>query len=70
MKQDTRLDFEAVFNSLPTPWLVMDPDFTIIALNRAFLDAIMRSRDELIGLPFFTAFPLTGDSRHIVQELT
>lgn len=68
MKQDTRLDFEAVFNSLPTPWLVMDPDFTIIALNRAFLDAIMRSRDELIGLPFFTAFPLTGDSRHIVQD--
>jgi PAS domain S-box-containing protein len=68
VKQDKQLDFEAVFNSLPGPWLVMDRDFTIVALNRAFLDATMRSRDELIGLQFFTAFPSTGESRHIVQD--
>ena len=37
VKQDTRLDFEAVFNSLPTPFLVVDRDFNIVALNQAFL---------------------------------
>ena len=60
MKHDTRLDFEAVFNSLPSPWLVMDRDFTIVALNQAFLDVTTRSRDELIGIKFFTAFPSAG----------
>ncbi|MGQ0444266.1 MAG: sensor histidine kinase, partial [Beijerinckiaceae bacterium] len=49
------------------PWLVMDRDFTIVALNRACLDVTMRSRDELIGLQLFTAFPSTGESRRIVQ---
>ncbi len=68
VKQDTRLDFEAVFNSLPTPLLVMDRDFTIVALNQAFLDATTRSRDELIGIKFFTAFPSAGESRHVVQD--
>jgi PAS domain S-box-containing protein len=68
VKQDTRLDFEAVFNSLPTPLLVMDQDFTIVALNQAFLDAAGRSRDKLIGIKFFTAFPSAGESRTIVQD--
>jgi PAS domain S-box-containing protein len=68
VKQDTRLDFEAVFNSLPTPLLVMDRDFTIMALNQAFLDAAGRSRDKLIGIKFFTAFPSAGESRTIVQD--
>lgn len=68
MKQDTRLDFEAVFNVLPAPWLVMDRDFNIVTLNQAFLDASARSRDELIGINFFAAFPSAGRSRHIVQD--
>ncbi|MGQ0445248.1 MAG: PAS domain-containing protein, partial [Beijerinckiaceae bacterium] len=67
VKQDKQLDFAAVFNSLPGPWLVMDRDFTIVALNRAFLDVTMRSRDEIIGLQLFTAYPSTGESRRIVQ---
>jgi len=68
VKEDKRLDFEAVFNSLPSPWLVMDRDFNIVALNQAFLEATTRSRDELIGIKFFTAFPSAGESRHIVQD--
>ena len=68
MKQNTQLDFEAVFNSLPAPLLVMDRDFNIVACNRAFLDATGRSPDTLIGIKFFTAFPSAGESRHIVQD--
>ncbi|MGH6796234.1 MAG: HWE histidine kinase domain-containing protein, partial [Methylocella sp.] len=68
MKEDTHLDFEALFNSLPTPWLVMDRDFHIIALNQAYLDATMQSREALAGINIFTAFPAAGESRRILQE--
>ena len=57
---ETELDFEAVFNSLPTPLLVMDRDFTIVALNQAFLDATARSRDELIGINILHRISLGG----------
>ena len=67
--KDTRLDFEAVFNSLPVPWLVMDRDFNIVALNQAFLDATVQSREALAGTNIFTAFPAAEESRHILQEL-
>jgi two-component sensor histidine kinase len=46
----------------------MDRDFTIVALNQAFLEASTRSHEELIGIKFFTAFPSAGESRHIVQD--
>src|SRR3984893_12925222 len=68
VKQDTRLDFEAVFNSLPAPWLVMDRDFNIVALNQAFLDATVQSREALAGTNILTAFPAAGESRHILQD--
>ncbi|MGB6176340.1 MAG: HWE histidine kinase domain-containing protein [Methylocella sp.] len=68
MKQDKRLDFEAVFNSLPAPWLVMDRDFNIVALNQAFLDSTVQSREALAGSNIFTAFPAAGESRHILQD--
>lgn len=63
----TELDFEAIFNSLPAPFLVMDRDFTIVAVNEAFLDATLLSRDTLIGVPIFTAFPAPDESRKILQ---
>jgi PAS domain S-box-containing protein len=68
VKQDTRLDFEAVFNSLPTPFLVVDREFNIVALNQAFLDTTVLSPDALIGINIFTAFPAAGESRHILQD--
>src|SRR3984893_6093582 len=68
VKHDTRLDFEAVFNSLPAPWLVMDRDFNIVALNQAFLDATVQSRETLAGTNIFTAFPAAREGRHILQD--
>ena len=66
VKPETDVDFEAVFNSLPTPFLVMDRDFKIVALNQAFLDAAMLSRDALVGMNVFAV--ATGESRQIVQD--
>jgi PAS domain S-box-containing protein len=68
VKENTRLDFEAVFNSLPAPFLVMDRDFNIVAFNRAFLNTTMRSPDALIGANIFTAFPAAEESSRVLQD--
>jgi two-component sensor histidine kinase len=68
VKLDNELDFEAVFNSLPSPHMVMNANFDIVAVNQAYLDVTMRLRDSLIGVNVFTAFPAEGESRRILQE--
>ena len=67
MKTQPELDFEAIFNSLPAPFLVMDRDFNIAAVNQAFLDATMRSREALLGVNIFASFPGPEESRKILQ---
>jgi PAS domain S-box-containing protein len=68
VKQDRKLDFEAVFNSLPAPFLVMDRDFNIVAFNRAFLNTTARSHDALIGTNIFAAFPAPEESNRVLQD--
>ncbi len=62
------MDFEAVFNSLPTPTMVMDTDFNIVAMNQAYLDVTGRTRENLVGLNVFMAFPAEGESRRALQD--
>jgi PAS domain S-box-containing protein len=62
------LDFEAIFDSLPTPLVLMDRDLTIAALNQAFLDSTGLSREDLIGRDIFKAFPARQESRRILQQ--
>jgi two-component sensor histidine kinase len=68
VKQDLELDFEAVFNSLPAPVLVMNADLEIVAINQAYLDMTKRSRDSLIGSPIFTAFPAEGEGLSVLRD--
>jgi two-component sensor histidine kinase len=68
MAPPTKPDFEAVFDCLPTPLLVMDRDLTIIALNRAFLQATKTSPEAVVGNNIFTAFPAAQESRGILQQ--
>jgi PAS domain S-box-containing protein len=68
VKHNTRLDFEAVFNSLPAPFLVMDRNFNIVAFNQAFLNKTGCSPDTLVGMNIFTAFPAAGESGRLLQE--
>ncbi|WP_369141125.1 SpoIIE family protein phosphatase [Modestobacter versicolor] len=46
-----------MFRSLPTPFLVMTPDLVIAEANEAYLATTGRTRDELVGVPVFEAFP-------------
>lgn len=48
---------DAVFQSLPRPTVVLDTDFVIRAVNKAYLTATAREAGELLNVPMFDAFP-------------
>ncbi|HKT60012.1 MAG TPA: ATP-binding protein [Gemmatimonadales bacterium] len=52
-----RVDFEAVFNAAPGSYLLLAPDLTILAVDDAYLDATMTTREAIVGRPLFQAFP-------------
>jgi PAS domain S-box-containing protein len=54
---ERQVDFEAVFQSLPTPVLLMTPDLLIVDMNRGYERNCGRTREELIGRLLFDAFP-------------
>ena len=52
--------FSAIFELIPTPAVVLKPGasgFTIVDVNRAYLDITGSVRDELIGNDLFETFP-------------
>ncbi|WP_437803096.1 ATP-binding protein [Sorangium sp. So ce693] len=57
-------DFRAIFEGLPGNYVVLRPDFTIIAASDAFLRAANTRREELLGRNAFDAFPDNPDERH------
>ncbi len=62
------IQFHAIFEAMPAPALVLLPDapvFTISAVNEAYLHATNKERVQLIGQPFFNAFPANAGSESI-----
>ncbi|SFK19915.1 sensor histidine kinase [Methylocapsa palsarum] len=64
----TDFDFEALFESLPSPYMVLDTNLDIVAINQAYLDMTRRSRESLLGQNVFSAFPASDESRRILME--
>jgi PAS domain-containing protein len=56
------IDFAALFGASPNPYVLLDPRFTIVTMNDAYLQVTMRRRDELVGRNIFDAFPSDPDS--------
>jgi len=54
---ERQIDYEAVFQSLPTPVLLMTPDLLMVDMNRSYERVSGRSREELLGVRVFDAFP-------------
>jgi signal transduction histidine kinase len=50
-------DFRALFESVPGNYLVLDPDFTIVAVSDAYARATMTRREEIVGRSLFDVFP-------------
>jgi signal transduction histidine kinase len=54
------IDFQAVFEAVPSNVLIVAPDsprFTILAASDAYLAATLTTRDDIIGRALFEAFP-------------
>jgi PAS domain S-box-containing protein len=62
------IDFKAVFDRIPTPYMMMDHDLFIVEMNQAYLDVTGRSREEMVGRYVFEAFPAEGESRRLLEE--
>ncbi len=54
-------DYGALFAAAPDPYLVLAPDFTIVAVSDAYLRATMTRRAEILGRGLFEVFPDNPD---------
>lgn len=57
-------DFKLLFESSPGLYLVLTPDFTIVAVSDAYLEATMTERINILGKNIFNVFP---DNPHDTQ---
>lgn len=60
LKRGREPDFRALFESAPGLYLVVEPDaprYTVVAVSDAYLRAMLRKRDEMIGRGLFEAWP-------------
>jgi len=62
------IDFRAVFDRIPTPYMLMDHALTIIEMNQAYLDVTGLPREAMVGRYVFDAFPSEGESRRLLEE--
>lgn len=54
---DASPDFQALFEGAPNLYLVLTPDLKIVAVSDAYCRATMTTRDGILGLGIFDAFP-------------
>ena len=52
-----QIDYAALFEAVPSPMLVLDPDLMIVAVNQAYLTVTRQVREDLLGRYVFDAFP-------------
>ena len=50
-------DFRVLFESAPGSYLVLTPDFKIVAASDAYLQATMTTREDILGCGIFEVFP-------------
>jgi PAS domain S-box-containing protein len=50
-------DYRSIFEATPGPYLILDPDWIIVAVNDAYLAATMTRRRDILGQHIFGAFP-------------
>jgi len=49
--------YRALFESVPSKYLVLDPEFRVLAATDKYLLATMTRRDEIVGRSLFDVFP-------------
>ncbi|WP_197429756.1 ANTAR domain-containing protein [Auraticoccus cholistanensis] len=59
--EEFTVDYQALFDAAPTPYLVLTPDLVIVGVNRAREQATGIRREDVLGRPLFEAFPDNPD---------
>lgn len=54
-------DFQSLFEAAPGLYLILQPDFTIVAVSDSYLKATMTQRKKIIGRKLFEVFPDNPD---------
>ena len=52
-----RLDYLRLFDATPTPYLILNAELRIVAVNDAYLNATMTRREDILGRGMFEVFP-------------
>jgi len=60
-RPDAIQDFQALFESVPSLCLVLDPKLVIVAVSDAYAKATLTKREEIIGRGIFDVFPDNPD---------
>ena len=59
--RQSRAELKSLFESLPGLYLVLTPDFKIVAASDAYLTATMTTREGIVGRGLFEVFPDNPD---------
>lgn len=62
------IDFQTVFDRIPSPYMMLDREFRYVAANQAYLATVGRTWAELEGVGLFEAFPSEGESRQLLEN--
>lgn len=62
------IDFKAVFDNVPTPLVLISPDLALVDMNQCYLDAVGRTRHDLVGRNMFDAFPAADAIAQVLRS--
>lgn len=62
------VNFSTIFDYLPTPHLLLDINFDIVAANEAYLDLVGQRRADLFGVNIFAAISHDGEDEARLRE--
>ncbi|MBC7692394.1 MAG: PAS domain-containing protein [Methylotenera sp.] len=57
------VNYQHLFESVPTSYLVLSPDFTILSVTDAYCRETRTIREELVGQNLFQLLPTNADHR-------
>jgi PAS domain S-box-containing protein len=61
-------NFEALFRTLPSPYMVLDRELRFVDANDAYCAVTERAREELIGRDIFELFPNPGEAGRRLRQ--
>jgi PAS domain S-box-containing protein len=62
------IDFQNVFDRIPSPYMMLDRELRYAAANHAYLRAMERQWEDIAGRYVFDAFPSDGEGRRVLEE--